>query len=94
MFGLASYVTKLRTKEVSIRKVLGASLQNLWILLGLDFLKWVGLAILIALPLNWWVLHNWLANFANRIGLNWWLFLARLLGMGRMEHLRLCKSCI
>lgn len=74
LFGLASYVTKLRTKEVSVRKVLGASLQNLWLLLTLDFLKWVGLAILLAIPLNWLVMNNWLENFANRIALSWWIF--------------------
>lgn len=74
LFGLASYVTKLRTKEVSVRKVLGASLQNLWLLLTLDFLKWVGLAILLAVPLNWLVMNNWLDNFANRINLSWWIF--------------------
>lgn len=74
LFGLASYVTKLRSKEVSVRKVLGASLQNLWLLLTTDFLKWIGLAILLAIPLNWWVLHNWLDNFASRISLSWFLF--------------------
>ncbi len=75
LFGLASYVTNLRTKEVGIRKVLGASVRNLWFLLAFDFLKWVGLAILLAIPLNYFVLHNWLENFATRIGLNLWLFL-------------------
>lgn len=75
LFGLASYVTNLRSKEISVRKVLGASLQSLWWLLSLDFLKWVGLAILISVPLNWWVMNNWLENFANRINLSLWLFL-------------------
>lgn len=74
LFGLASYVTKLRTKEVSVRKVLGASMQNLWVLLTFDFLKWVGLAILLAIPLNWLVMNNWLENFASRISLSWWIF--------------------
>lgn len=75
LFGLASYVTKLRTKEVSVRKVLGASLNNLWLLLTLDFLKWVGLAILLSVPLSWLVMNNWLENFASRISLSWWIFL-------------------
>jgi len=75
LLGLASYVTRLRTKEISIRKVLGASLSNLWLLLTMDFLKWVTLAVLIALPLNWYILNNWLDNFASRIGLSWSLFL-------------------
>ena len=75
LFGLASYVTNLRSKEISVRKVLGASLQNLWWLLSLDFLKWVGMAILIAAPLNWYIMNNWLENFASRISLSWWIFL-------------------
>ena len=74
LFGLASYVTNLRSKEISVRKVLGASLPNLWWLLSFDFVKWVGLAILLAAPLNWWVMNNWLENFANRIELSWWIF--------------------
>lgn len=75
LFGLAAYVTNLRAKEISIRKVLGASLESLWMLLSFDFLKWVSLAILISIPLNWLIMDNWLANFANRISLSWWLFL-------------------
>jgi len=75
LFGMASYVTRLRAKEVSIRKVLGASLHGLWLMLTADFLKWVGLAILLSLPLSWWIMHNWLEGFANRISLSWWLFL-------------------
>ncbi|NND31708.1 MAG: ABC transporter permease, partial [Saprospiraceae bacterium] len=74
LFGLASYITQLRSKEVSVRKVLGASLANLWYLLTLDFLKWVLLAILLAIPINWLVLNKWLENYANRIDLSWWLF--------------------
>ena len=74
LFGLASYITQLRSKEVGVRKVLGASLSNLWLLLTLDFLKWVLLAIFLAIPINWIVLNNWLENYANRINLSWWLF--------------------
>ena len=47
--------------------MLGATMQNLWLLLTMDFLKWVALAVLLSVPLNWWVLKNWLDNFANRI---------------------------
>lgn len=75
LFGLTSFMTRLRTKEVSIRKVLGASFENLWLLLTRDFLKLVTLAIAISLPLTWWLLDQWLDNFANRIPLSWWLFL-------------------
>ncbi len=75
LFGLASYVTNLRSKEVSVRKVLGASLQNLWLLQTTDFLKWIGLAILLGVPLNWLVFNNWLNGFANRISLSLPIFL-------------------
>lgn len=75
LFGMASYITQLRAKEVGVRKVLGASLGNLWSLLTFDFMKWVLLAILLAIPLNWLVLNQWLDNFANRISLSIWLFI-------------------
>lgn len=74
LFGLTSFMTRLRTKEVSVRKVLGASFKNLWLLLTRDFLKLVMLAIFISLPLTWWLLDQWLDNFASRIPLSWWLF--------------------
>ncbi|MEM9327047.1 MAG: FtsX-like permease family protein, partial [Bacteroidota bacterium] len=74
LFGLASFMTRLRTKEVSVRKVLGASFQSLWVLLTGDFLKLVGIAILISLPLTWWLMSTWLQSFANRIPLSAWLF--------------------
>ncbi len=69
LFGLASYMINLRTKEIGVRKVLGASLQQLWILLTSDFLKLVLTSIIIAIPLNWWLMKNWLENFENRINL-------------------------
>ncbi len=74
LFGLTSYMTRLRTKEVSIRKVLGASYENLWILLTRDFLKLVTFSIVVSLPLSWFLLDGWLDNFANRIPLSLWLF--------------------
>lgn len=75
LFGLASFITNLRTKEIGVRKVLGASVPNLWALLTFDFLKWVGLAIILSLPLNWLIMNRWLEGFATRIGLSWTLFL-------------------
>lgn len=74
LFGLSSFITAMRTKEIGVRKVLGATIQNLWILLTTNFLKLVGLAILLSLPLSYWLLNNWLEEFANRIDLSWWLF--------------------
>lgn len=81
LFGLSSFITALRTKEIGVRKVLGASIQNLWILLTTHFLKLVGLAIIISIPLSYWLLDTWLQDFANRISLNWWVFTAPALGL-------------
>ena len=75
LFGLASFITHLRAKEVSVRKVLGASVQSLWLLLTRDFIKLVGVAILISIPISWFLLNNWLENFANRINLSVGVFL-------------------
>ncbi|MEP5611577.1 MAG: ABC transporter permease [Cyclobacteriaceae bacterium] len=75
LFGLASYITSLRAKEVGVRKVLGASIQNLWMLLTSDFLKLVGLSVLVAVPISYFVMQNWLENFANRINLGVMIFL-------------------
>ena len=75
LFGLASFMTELRLKEVSVRKVLGASFSNLWTMLTKDFLKLVCLAILVSLPLSWWLMDSWLTTFANRIDLSFTLFL-------------------
>jgi len=74
LLGLVIYVTNQRTKEIGIRKVIGASVTNLIILLSRDFLKLIGLAILIAVPISWWGSRKWLENFAYKASLNWWLF--------------------
>lgn len=75
LFGLASYMTNLRTKEVGVRKVLGASFTRLLLLLTGDFLKLVGIAILISIPISYYLMNNWLDNFANRIFLSPLLFI-------------------
>jgi len=75
LFGLASFMTSIRLKEVSVRKVLGASFTSLWSLMTKDFLKLVILSILISLPLSWWLMSNWLDNFEVRINLSFFLFL-------------------
>lgn len=74
LFGLASYAAERRTKEVGIRKVLGASLQNLVLMLSRDFLKYVLIAALIALPLAWFSVYKWLQDYAYRIDITWWVF--------------------
>ena len=79
LFGLASYAAERRTKEVGIRKVMGASLQNLVLMLSKDFLKYVLIAALIALPLAWFSVHKWLQDYAYRINISWWIFLVAVL---------------
>ncbi len=75
LFGLASYITSLRAKEVGVRKVLGATIQQLLALLTWDFVKLVAVSIIIAAPISWWLMKNWLEGFENRIQLNVIVFL-------------------
>ncbi|SOD89132.1 ABC transporter permease [Spirosoma fluviale] len=74
LFGLASFSAQQRTKEIGVRKVLGASVGSIVSLLSGDFLKPVGIAILIASPIAWYVMHQWLQDFAYRVDLSWWVF--------------------
>jgi len=75
LFGLASYAAEKRVKEVGIRKVLGASLQHIVFKLSKDFLKYVLIAALIALPLSWFAINKWLQDYAYRVEISWWIFL-------------------
>jgi putative ABC transport system permease protein len=79
LFGLASYSAEKRVKEVGIRKVLGASLQGIVLMLSKDFLKYVLIAALIAWPLAWLAVHKWMQNYAYRINISWWIFLTAVL---------------
>ena len=74
LFGLSMYATRQRTKEIGIRKVLGASLTGVTALLSKDFLQLVFLAILIAFPIAWLLMNKWLEDFAYRITISWWMF--------------------
>ncbi|MDB5124605.1 MAG: FtsX-like permease family protein [Mucilaginibacter sp.] len=76
LFGLAAFTIEQRTKEIGIRKILGASLSALAAMLSGDFLKLVLLAILVASPFAWWAMHSWLQGFAYRITMQWWMFAA------------------
>jgi putative ABC transport system permease protein len=73
LFGLATFTAEQRTKEIGIRKVLGAGTANLVMLLSKDFLRLVGLAFFIAAPLAWLVMNKWLQDFAYRIAISWWI---------------------
>jgi putative ABC transport system permease protein len=76
LFGLVTYAAEQRTKEVGIRKVLGASVQGIVGLLSKDFLLLVFVSAAIAFPLAWWAMHRWLEDFAYRVGIGWWVFAA------------------
>lgn len=76
LFGLATYTAERRTKEIGIRKVLGASVQGVVRLLSKDFLKLVFIAALIAFPVAWWAMNKWLEDFAYRINISWGAFVA------------------
>lgn len=76
LLGLISYIVIQRTKEIGIRKVLGASVSNILLLLSTDFIKLIAVALLVATPLAWYLMYQWLQEFAYRINVPWWVFLA------------------
>ncbi len=76
LFGLVTYAAEQRTKEIGIRKVLGANVTNIVTMISKDFLKLVLVASLIAFPVAWWAMNKWLQDFAYRINISWWIFLA------------------
>ncbi|MFD2514628.1 ABC transporter permease [Pontibacter locisalis] len=76
LFGLALFTAEQRTKEIGVRKVLGASVASIVYLLSKDFLKLVFIANIIALPLGWYFMSSWLENYADRTELTWWIFAA------------------
>jgi len=74
LFAMARYSTEKRTKEIGLRMVNGAEIIDILVLLNKDFLKWVLIALLIAVPISWYTVNGWLNGFAYRIGLSWWVF--------------------
>ncbi|MEO6549829.1 MAG: FtsX-like permease family protein, partial [Ferruginibacter sp.] len=74
LLGLVIYTTNTRTKEIGIRKILGASIANIVSILSKDFVLLVIIAFVIAAPLAWWATHEWLQNFAFRTNISWWVF--------------------
>ena len=74
LFGMASFMAEQRTREIGVRKVLGASVFNLWRLLSREFLVLVFISLSIAVPVSWFYLHGWLQQFNYRVEMNWWIF--------------------
>lgn len=75
LFALSAFMVEQRNKEIGIRKVLGATVAGLFAMMTGDFLKLVGIALLIAMPVGWFAMNKWLQNFAYRINITWWIFL-------------------
>ena len=80
LFGLTSYVAEQRTKEIGVRKVLGATVLNMWNMLSKDFLRLVAFSCFIAVPIAYYVMNNWLHEYEYRIELKWWIFGLAILG--------------
>ena len=80
LFGMASFMAEQRVKEIAIRKILGASVFNLWQLLSKDFVVLVIISLLIASPAAYYLMHNWLQNYEYRTAIAWWIFTATALG--------------
>jgi putative ABC transport system permease protein len=75
LLGLVIYTTTQRTKEIGVRKVLGASVSQIVTLISKDFLGLIMLAFVVAVPLSWIAMHKWLENFAYRTEISWWIFI-------------------
>lgn len=76
LLGLVIFTTNQRTREIGIRKVLGASVWQMISLLTVDFMKLLAVAFIVAIPVSWWAMHEWLQSFAYRTALSWWIFIA------------------
>jgi ABC-type antimicrobial peptide transport system permease subunit len=76
LFGLAAFTAERRTKEIGIRKVLGAGVMGLAGLLSAEFLKLIAFSSLLAFPVAWYAMHSWLQNYEYHITISWWVFVA------------------
>jgi putative ABC transport system permease protein len=74
MIGLSFFFIERRTKEIGLRKINGATVSQVLIMLNTELTKWVLIAFLIACPVTWYAMHKWLSSFAYKTGLSWWLF--------------------
>ena len=80
LFGLTSFVAEQRTKEIGVRKVLGASVFNVWNMLSKDFLKLVIVSCFIAIPISYYIMNGWLQDYPYRVILEWWIFVLAVVG--------------
>jgi len=74
LFGLASYIAEQRTKEIGMRKILGASTYSLWKMLSKDFVQLVMISLVIVIPVSYYFMHHWLQNYSYRTEISWWVF--------------------
>jgi putative ABC transport system permease protein len=74
LFGIASIITRQRVKEIGVRKVLGASVSNIFALVSKEFIKPVIIAFFIAVPIGWWAINSWLQQYSHRVNIHWWVF--------------------
>jgi putative ABC transport system permease protein len=91
LFGLAAFNAEKRTKEIGIRKVMGATVSQITYKLSIDFLKLVGISILVSLPLGWYAMNKWLEDFSYRIDIGWWVlalsaFLAAAISVATVSY--------
>ena len=94
LLGFVIYITNMRTKEIGVRKIVGATVAQIVALLSKDFLKLIAIAFVIAIPIAWYAANAWLQNFAYRTALSWWIFLAGGLLMFSIALIILCIKTI
>lgn len=80
LLGLSSFMAEQRTREIGIRKVMGASIPHIWNLLSREFFWLVSLSLLIGAPIAWWIMHDWLQNYQYHANLSWWIFMFAAFG--------------
>jgi putative ABC transport system permease protein len=92
--GLIALVARQRTREIGIRKVLGASVSGVVALLSKDFIRLILLSIILATPLTIWIMHRWLMQFAYRVDISWWIIALSAIGMIAIAMLTLCLQAV